>query len=119
MSWLMAMPRRWWIILWVGEEPEPRPLPRARTGNRNPRRDVLGGPLKGPLADRSLGLCDACGVAWGVEIWLHPDQLLVTVLCRHHSTDQSVALLRHDWSRLVQPSPDVQLTTAAGRTTRG
>jgi hypothetical protein len=56
-----------------------------------------------PLPNTSLGLCDACHVAWGVEMWLHPGDLLVMVLCHHHSRQQAVALQENRWSRLVRP----------------
>jgi hypothetical protein len=42
-------------------------------------------------------------VAWGVEMWLHPGDLLVMVLCHHHSRQQAVALQENRWSRLVRP----------------
>jgi hypothetical protein len=56
-----------------------------------------------PSADTTLGLYDAGHLGGGVEMWLHPGELLVMVLCRHHSRQQAVALQEHRWSRLVRP----------------
>jgi len=56
-----------------------------------------------PVADHNLGLCDACHLAWGVEVWIHPTQLLVTVLCARHSRQQATAMQERLWSRLIQP----------------
>jgi hypothetical protein len=100
-----ALLRRWWAIWWARAELQEGTLALERVEERGPGHpDVVGV----TLPDRSLGLCDACNLAWGVELWLHPDQLLVTVLCRHHSTQQALALRERRWSRLVRPTNRAQ-----------
>lgn len=101
MSWRQNRIAGWWEVLRARAEllSGSAVVTRRFARDAAPRPDRVGR----PLADTSLGLCDACHLAWGVEMWLHPGDLLVMVLCRHHSRQEALALQEHCWSRLVRP----------------
>ena len=113
MSWIDTVRCLWQVIRARGELSfGPAALDRQRARESVVPLDVV----RDAVPDRSLGLCDACGLAWGVEMWLHPDELLITVLCRHHSRQQALALRERRWSRLVRPPAPYESRPYAGWT---
>jgi hypothetical protein len=66
MSWIEAVRCLWEVVRARGELGF-RPAALARHGGRESF--VPADVVNDALPDRSLGLCDACGMAWGVEMW--------------------------------------------------